>query len=83
MDGRKVRIILLAVSAASIIVTVAGLFLGFPFLACFLFLPGIIGFGGFGRGGSDDQKGDAGRCPECGSHVDPSDSFCRACGRRL
>lgn len=86
MDVDKVRAILLAVSLISIAVAILGLIFGFPFLGFFLFIP-FIGFGsGFGRskGAQTCQNHDAaGRCPECGSPVEPSDSFCRVCGRRL
>lgn len=84
MDRRRLRLVLVAVSVASIIITVAGLAFGFPFMALFLFFPGLLGLGGWGR---DEQTagGDADRryCPECGAPVDPVDGFCRYCGRRL
>lgn len=82
MDRRKLRLLLIGVSVGSVVLTVIGLYFGFPFFACFLFLPGVIGLGGFG----DDDENDEGagrRCPGCGSPVDPSDSFCRVCGRYL
>ena len=82
MDRGKLRLILIGVSVASIVVTILGLCFGFPFFACFLFLPGLIGIGGFGN--DRNEKGDTGRyCPGCGSPVDPGDSFCRVCGRYL
>ena len=79
--GRNARWILIGVSAASVVAAVLGLYLGFPFLAFFLFFPGLFGFG-FGRDG-DPQDDGGSRCPECGSQLDPGDSFCRVCGRRL
>lgn len=86
MDVDKVRAILLGVSLVSIAVAILGLIFGFPFLGFFLFIP-FIGFGsGFGRpkgSQKDVGYGSAGLCPECGSPVEPSDSFCRVCGRRL
>lgn len=75
------RIILLVASVATIIISVVGLFLGFPFFTLFLFFP-LAGFG-FLNGPSRDGMDDAMRCPECGSPLDPGDSFCRVCGRRL
>lgn len=66
---------------ATIIISVVGLFLGFPFFTLFLFFP-LAGFG-FLNGPSRDGIGDAMHCPECGSPLDPGDSFCRVCGRRL
>lgn len=80
---RNARWILIGVSAASVAIAVLGFYFGFPFLAFFLFFPGIFGFG-FGQDrDSDDGEGAGGFCPECGSPLDPDDSFCRVCGRRL
>ena len=81
---RNARWILIGISVASVLVTVLGLYFGFPFLAFFLFFPGIFGLG-FGRGDAGDDGSDISRdrCPECGSPVEPEDGFCRVCGRRL
>lgn len=73
--------ILLAVSVASVIITVIGLAYGFPFLALFLCFPGLATFGVFRK--VEDESGAGSYCPECGSPIGPEDSFCRACGRRL
>lgn len=86
MDEDTLRRILLAVSLGSIAVAVLGLIFGFPFLGFFLFLPFIGYGGGFGRSrrsGTYGNTENAGRCPECSCPIDPSDSFCRVCGRRL
>ena len=74
-------VILLAVSVASVIVTVVGLAYGFPFLALFLCFPGLATFGVFRK--VEDEPGAGSYCPECGSPIGPDDSFCRVCGRRL
>ena len=73
--------ILLAVSVASVIITIIGLAYGFPFFALFLCFPGLATFGVFRR--VEDEPGAGEYCPECGSPIGPEDSFCRACGRRL
>ena len=73
--------ILLAISVVSVIVTIVGLAYGFPFLALFLCFPGLATFGVFRT--VDDEPGSGSRCPECGSVIEPGDSFCRVCGRRL
>ena len=81
--GRNARWILIGISVASVAVTILGLYFEFPFFAFFLFFPGIFGWG-LGRGDRDGrQEGSAIYCPECGSPLDPGDSFCRVCGRRL
>ena len=81
--GRNARWILIGISVASVAVTILGLYFGFPFFAFFLCFPGIFGWG-LGRSDRDDrQEGSAIYCPECGSPLDPGDSFCRVCGRRL
>lgn len=82
MDRRKLRMLLIGVSVGSVVLTVVGLLFGFPFFACFLFLPGVIGLGGF-RDDDGRDGGEGRRCPGCGSPVDPGDSFCRVCGRYL
>lgn len=73
--------VLLAVSVASVIVTVVGLALGFPFLALFLCFPGLATFGVFRK--VDGEPGGGESCPECGATVSPDDTFCRSCGRNL
>ena len=81
--GRNARWILIGISVASVVVTILGLYFGFPFFAFFLFFPGIFGWG-LGRGDRDGrQEESATDCPECGSPLDPGVSFCRVCGRRL
>ncbi len=88
MDRRRLRWVLIGVSVASLAMTFIGLYLHLPFLAFFLFLPGLIGFGGFGRGrpegdGYGRVPDDRAYCPECGAAVDRTDSFCRVCGKML
>ncbi len=74
-------VILLAVSVASVIITIIGLAYGFPFFALFLCFPGLATFGVFRK--VEDEPGAGEYCPECGSPIGPEDSFCRVCGRRL
>ncbi len=75
--GFWIILIMVCVSLISIVLWLLGIRVGFfPFL--FLFFPFMIPFGN--RRSEDIPEG---RCPECGSHVDPGDDFCRACGRRL
>lgn len=83
MNGKKLRLLLMGVSIGSVALTIIGLYFGFPLFACFLFLPGVIGLGGFKGDDGEDREGRARLCPGCGSPVDPSDSFCRVCGRYL
>ena len=74
-------IILLVISMASVAVTIIGLVCGFPFLALFLCFPGLATFGVFRK--VEDEPGSGEFCPECGSVVNPDDTFCRSCGRNL
>lgn len=73
--------ILLAVSVASVVITIIGLAYGFPFFALFLCFPGLATFGVFRK--VEDEPGAGSYCPECGSPISPDDSFCRVCGRHL
>lgn len=82
MAAGRMNKVLIAVSLASIAVTVIGLALGYHFMALFLFFPGIFGLG-MTRGSDATPRHEGGYCPECGSPVTPDDSFCRVCGRRM
>lgn len=75
------RLILMVASVAAIVISVVGLMLGFPFFTMFLFFP-LAGFGFLSGSGGRNEDGGL-HCPECGSRVDPEDSFCSVCGRRL
>ena len=82
MAAGRMNKVLIAVSIASIAVTVIGLALGYHFMALFQFFPGIYGFG-LTRGSEATPRHEGGTCPECGSPMGLGDSFCRVCGRRL
>ena len=78
-----ILVVLLGVSALSVIVyLLAPGFLGFmPFL--FLFFPIAIPFGWRRGSGSAEAYDESDYCPGCGSPVDPEYDFCTVCGKRL
>ena len=79
MDLKKRDMVFLGLFFASVMVTLIGLLYGVPLFALFLFIP--FGLGMTRRPEKDEPRGSF--CPECGSPMDPGDSFCRVCGRKL